>query len=162
MPGTFHTDELRRFLDATKTRRDGWQLRLFINDFIPDHNSQLWMFQEASFGGYNFLDGMVWALASTTADGTVFSFEYEHTWSVVSGPYDQVVYGYYLTHRDGLYAGGERHSGPGVPMATVGASYTIRPAVSMRNVYDPSGGGRGAWAGLSLPLRHQAPEGSDA
>lgn len=161
MPGTLSTSELVDLLSATGLDRSSWVLRLFVNDFQPDAFSTIADFVEASFGGYSPITLNGWGPVLLAGTDMAMVQEQSRQFMAGTAPFDQVVYGYYLTKPTNYYVGAERHSGPGVPMNAAGATYSVQVKVSMKNAWAPPDNARRIGVGLSLPTRPKPPEGED-
>ena len=111
-----------------------WQLRLFVNDLVPDANTVTESMVEATFSGYSRydLERAQWTVP-TVADGCASS-----TWGTepitwyVTGPTSETVYGYGLVDStSGVLRAIQRFEDADIAPLVVGGRFLLLPEYTL-------------------------------
>lgn len=162
MAGTFQLQALHSLHAWTLNFMQRCRMHLYVNDYTPAEDATIALFQEASFGGYQSQGfSNSWALAGFIGGDVSLAKADSLTFRVSGPPYNQVVYGYFLTDESGAYAGGERFAGVGVEMSADGIEVTVQARTTAQNAYKLPAGRAAPGRRTALPARPAAPEGRD-
>lgn len=133
MAGVVQSAGLLKLLEDTKADRNGYQLCLFVNDYVPTQATVIGDLTEASFGGYARITTDSWGTAFINAATIAESDEVLRTFTVTGAPLTQTVYGYFLLDAAGVLIAAERNPAGGTPMTPAGTVYPVWPRITLEN-----------------------------